>query len=368
MAGDSTPGSGGASAGSRGGWHSGRFAHVFAAIDLGTNNCRLLVARAAMSGFEVIDAYSRPVRLGEGVALNGTLCGDAIERTLGALEVCADKIDRNRVTRARHIATEACRRACNGEDFLARVKQRTGLRFEVIPPAEEARLAVASCENLLDPALPHALLVDIGGGSTEVSWIRIARRDGGSGAVTPELIDMVSVPWGVVTLTEACVRPRQHEGRPDAPVPRACYDDMIERIRADLRPFCARHGIAGEIGRGRVQLIGASGTVTTVSAHHLGLRRYSRSAVDGSSLAHEAILRICDQLAGLSVAELRGLPCIGDDRADLALAGGAILEAMCRQWPTPVVRVADRGLREGVLMDLMRQADRDADPLCRRGY
>src|SRR5580698_5116675 len=161
MAGDSTLRPGpqtGLPTASRGGWHSGRFAHTFAAIDLGTNNCRLLVARASVSGFEVIDAYSRPVRLGEGIALNGTLCGDAIDRTLGALDVCAAKIGRHRVTRARHIATEACRRACNGEDFLTLVKQRTGLCFEVIAPREEARLALASCENLLDPEIPFALL------------------------------------------------------------------------------------------------------------------------------------------------------------------------------------------------------------------
>ncbi len=358
MAGDSTP-----QAGNRGGWHSGRFAHTFAAIDLGTNNCRLLVARASVEGFDVIDAYSRPVRLGEGVALNGTLCGDAIERTLGALDVCASKIGRHRVTRARHIATEACRRACNGEDFLTLVRQRTGLGFEVIQPAEEARLALASCEDLLDPEIPYGLLIDIGGGSTEVSWIKIGRRDDRAGGVATELLDMTSVPWGVVTLTESCVSGLQR----DRAVSRACYDDMVERIRSDLRPFCARHGIAPAIARGEVQMIGASGTVTTVSAHHLGLKRYNRTLVDGSRIGREHILRICDQLSLLSVAELTHLPCIGDDRADLALAGGAILEAVCRQWPAPMVRVADRGLREGVLMELMRQADRDADPNCKRG-
>jgi len=348
---------------SRGGWHSGRFAHTFAAIDLGTNNCRLLVARATVEGFEVIDAYSRPVRLGEGVALNGALCGDAINRTLDALSVCASKIERHQVTRARHIATEACRRACNGEDFLSAVRQRTGLALEVIPPAEEARLALASCENLLDPDIPFALLVDIGGGSTEVSWVRVQARPGCANGLVTELVDMTSVPWGVVTLTEACVTERHR----DRAVDRACYDGMVERIRNDLRPFCARHGIGGAIARGEVQVVGASGTVTTVSAHHLGLKRYSRTAVDGSRIARESILRICDKLAELSVAELTSLPCIGDDRADLALAGGAILEAVCRQWPAPMVRVADRGLREGILMDLMRQADRDADPLCARG-
>jgi exopolyphosphatase/guanosine-5'-triphosphate,3'-diphosphate pyrophosphatase len=349
----------GTPSGTRGGWHSGRFAHIFAAIDLGTNNCRLLVARASASGFEVIDAYSRPVRLGEGVALSGTLCGDAIERTLGALHVCAAKIERRGVTRARHIATEACRRACNGEDFLGLVKARTGLAFEVIVPAEEARLALAGCESLLDPQTPFALLIDIGGGSTEVSWVKVGR---GQDRVVSEIVDMTSIPWGVVTLTEACVR-----GQPrDRAVGRPAYEEMVERIRADLRPFCARHGIGRAIARGEVQMLGASGTVTTVSAHNLGLRRYNRTTVDGSRIGREQVLRICDQLSVLSVSELTALPCIGDDRAELALAGGAILEAVCRQWPTPSVRVADRGLREGVLMDLMRQADREADPLTRR--
>jgi len=354
MTGESTP---------KGGWHSGRFAHTFAAIDLGTNNCRLLVARASVEGFEVIDAYSRPVRLGEGVALSGSLCGEAIERTLHALGVCASKIERNHVTRARHIATEACRRACNGEDFLAMVRDRTGLALEVIPPAEEARLALASCENLLDPDIPYALLIDIGGGSTEVSWIRVTRRTDRHGVV-PELVDMTSVPWGVVTLTEACCGDHPRE----RPLTRACYDDMVERIRADLRRFCARHDIGAAIARGEVQMIGASGTVTTISAHHQGLKRYNRTLVDGSRIGREEILRICDELSTLSVDQLTHLPCIGDDRADLALAGGAILEAVCRQWAAPVVRVADRGLREGVLMELMRQADREADQLCRRSH
>lgn len=353
MAGESTP---------KGGWHSGRFAHTFAAIDLGTNNCRLLVAKASVDGFEVIDAYSRPVRLGEGVALNGMLCGDAIERTLHALSICASKIERNRVTRARHIATEACRRACNGEDFLAVVKARTGLHFEVIPPAEEARLALASCENLLNPEIPFGLLVDIGGGSTEVSWVRVLRRDDRPGGMATELIDMTSVPWGVVTLTESCTRGQPRE----RPVDRICYDDMVERIRVDLRPFCAKYDIGRAIARGEVQMVGASGTVTTISAHHLGLKRYNRTMVDGSRIGRESILRICDELSVLSVDELTHLPCIGDDRAELALAGGAILEAVCRQWPAPMVRVADRGLREGVLMDLMRRADREADPVRRQ--
>jgi len=174
---------------------------------------------------------------------------------------------------------------------------------------------------------------------------------------------MTSLPWGVVTLTETCGAPPSRA----EPIGRACYEAMVELIRDGLRPFCARNGIGGAIERGEVQMIGASGTVTTFSAHHLGLRRYHRATVDGSHLARESILDICERISGLSVVELTALPCIGDDRAELALAGGAILEAVCRQWPAPTVRVADRGLREGVLMELMRQADRESDPRCRQG-
>ena len=174
------------------------------------------------------------------------------------------------------------------------VKQRTGLCFEVIPPSEEARLALASCENLLDPEIPYGLLIDIGGGSTEVSWIRVSHRADRLGGVATELLDMTSVPWGVVTLTESCVKGQPRE----QPVTRACYDDMVERIRADLRPFCAKHEIGKAIARGEVQMVGASGTVTTVSAHHLGLKRYNRTLVDGSRIGRDSILRICDQLVG----------------------------------------------------------------------
>ncbi|MBM3645368.1 MAG: Ppx/GppA family phosphatase [Alphaproteobacteria bacterium] len=346
---------------SKGGWHSGRFAHTFAAIDLGTNNCRLLVARASVEGFDVIDTYSRPVRLGEGVAATGTLCGEAIDRTLAALEACANRIARHRVTRARHIATEACRRACNGEDFLALVRQRTGLDFEVIPPAEEARLALASCEGLLDPARPRALLVDIGGGSTEIAWVAVRPHPQRPGAIDAELLDLTSIPWGVVTLTEAMAADRA----PGGALPEGRYAAMVERIAAELRPFCARHGIGGAVARGEVQMVGVSGTVTTVSAHNLGLARYHRATVDGSALDRAAILRICGKLAPLSTDELSRVPCIGEDRAELALAGGAILEAVVRQWAVESVRVADRGLREGVMVDLMRRADRDADPVGR---
>ena len=342
-----------------GGWRRGRFAHTYAAIDLGTNNCRLLVARASATGFDVIDAFSRPVRLGEGIGDRELLCADAIGRTLDALEVCAAKIHRAGVTRSRHIATEACRRAANGADFLSTVQQRVGLNLEIISPAEEARLALASCQSLIDPALPYAVLVDIGGGSTEVVWVMVRARPDLPCGLEMGIIDMVSIPWGVVTLTEALLggQPRER------PLGEGVYAGMIELIQTALRPFCVTNGVHKHAREGEVQMIGASGTVTTMAAHHLGLRRYSRAAVDGSSLARDTILRIGAELSRMSVDELTQVPCIGTDRADLALAGGAIFEAVCRMWPVGSIRVADRGLREGVLVDLMREADRESDPL-----
>lgn len=345
-----------------GGWRCGRFAHTFASIDLGTNNCRLLVARASATGFDVVDSYSRPVRLGEGVAAQQALCTDAIERTLEALEACAAKIRKAGVTRQRHIATEACRRAINGADFLARVRERTGLDFKIIPPREEARLALASCEALIDRRATHVLLVDIGGGSTQVAWVASRPRDQGPCGAELTILDMVSVPWGVVTLTEARLAGRSRR----EPLPDGVYEQLVAHIIDALTPFCARNGVREKVAGGAVQMIGASGTVTTVAAYSMGLKRYHRSTVDGTTVDRDTILRIGARLAGMSVAELAELPCIGWERAELALAGGAILEAVCRQWPVSRVVVADRGLREGVLVDLMREADRECDPLTRR--
>jgi exopolyphosphatase/guanosine-5'-triphosphate,3'-diphosphate pyrophosphatase len=345
-----------------GGWRCGRFAHTFASIDLGTNNCRLLVARASATGFDVLDSYSRPVRLGEGVAAQRVLCSGAIDRTLEALDACAAKIRKAGVTRSRHIATEACRRAVNGADFLAVVRERTGLGLQIISPREEARLALASCEALVDQRSTHVLLVDIGGGSTEVVWVGARPRDNGPCGTELSILDMVSVPWGVVSLTEACLAGQSRREK----LAEGVYDRMVWQIREALASFCARNGVAERIAAGGVQMIGASGTVTTVAAYGMGLKRYHRATVDGTSIERDSILRIGSHLARMSVAELAELPCIGWERAELALAGGAILEAVCRQWPVGRVVVADRGLREGVLLDLMREADRECDPLTRR--
>lgn len=313
---------------------------LFGAIDLGTNNCRLLIAKRAGDGFRVVDAFSRIVRLGEGMSRDDRLGEAAMARALEALQVCAGKLARSRCAGFRGVATEACRRAANGAAFLARIEAETGLRLEAISPAEEAALAVAGCAQLLDPAMPHAVMFDIGGGSTEVMWL--ANREG-----RWSLLDFVSLPFGVVSVGEVlgagCVAPD-------------VYSATVARVAAALAPLEQRCGIAAEVAAGRVDMLGPSGTVTTLSALAMGLPRYQRDRVDGSLLAAATIRELSAKLAAADFAARAGNPCIGAERADLLVAGCAILEGICGLWPVPHVRVADRGLREGILLGLMASA------------
>ena len=320
----------------------GDCASFYAAIDLGTNNCRLLVARAKGDGFTVVDSFSRIVRLGEGLANSGRLSDAAIARTVDALGVCASKIDRWSVVQQRHIATEACRRAVNCHNFVSHVAARTGLKLEIIPPIEEARLALAGCLPLLDPAYSRVLLIDIGGGSTEASWIEHDRQG-------VRLVDSISLPFGVVSLSEKFAAHWQ-----GGCLDRQRYDFVVQDVGNQLRSFDQRHGIAEAIAQDKVQMIGTSGTVTTVAAINLGLRRYNRSMVDGTRIGREAVHEACRALLCNDLAGLAANGCIGPERADLVLAGCAILEGICALWPVNTITVADRGLREGVLMDLIR--------------
>jgi exopolyphosphatase/guanosine-5'-triphosphate,3'-diphosphate pyrophosphatase len=312
-------------------------APVFAALDLGTNNCRLLVARATNGSFHVIDAFSRIVRLGERLSANGTLGSEAMQRSLEALHVCAAKLRRRAITGFRGVATEACRRAANGNAFLARVTRETGLRLEVIAPHEEAGLALAGCAPLLDPDVPRALLFDIGGGSTEVIWAACDHADW-------RIVDAVSLPCGVVSFAEHFGGDRiTHED----------YAEMVRRIAVLLAPFEGRNAIAAHVASQGVQMLGTSGTVTTIAGVRMDLPRYQRSLVDGSWLRLDEVIGASRQLAALDWAGRAAHPCIGPGRADLVVAGCAILEAICNTWPIARLRVADRGLREGIILGLM---------------
>ena len=331
--------------------HADSSAPAYAALDLGTNNCRLLVATpCAEGGFRVVDAFSRIVRLGEGLGRAGRLSPAAMSRTIDALRVCASKMQRCSVLGARSVATQACRQAANCDEFLARVAAETGLVIETISCAEEVRLVLRGCLPLLEAQPSHGLVFDIGGGSTEVVWIRL-------GGEQPEILDWISIPLGVVTLSE-----RYGQGN----ICSADYDRLIAEIDASLAPFCARHGIAAAVARGTVQMLGTSGTVTTLGGLSLGLARYDRSAVDGTYLGFEAIERLCGMLRGLDCAGRAAQPCIGSERADLVLSGCAVLEAICKRWPVGRLKVADRGIREGILCELM-QSGGSAAPAAAHG-
>ncbi len=313
---------------------------VVAAIDLGTNNCRLLVARHDGSALVVIDAFSKVVRLGEGLLASGELSQAAMDRAVAALGVCAAKIQRRGVRLSRAVATEACRRARNGPDLVRRVRAETGIALDVISAAEEARLAVLGCHNLMEPGEGPAVIFDIGGGSTEVMLV-----DPGAGA--PQVLDWVSIAWGVVSMTE-------YAGPigVDAAARMAAYARMVDAATAALsefaarvRPLCANPAA--------LRLMGTSGTVTTLASVFMDLPRYDRRLVDGAVVPSADLRAICRSLAQASVPERAMIGSIGRDRADLVVAGCAILEAIIDMWPAERVGVADRGIREGILMGLV---------------
>lgn len=324
----------------------------YAALDLGTNNCRLLIATPAGASFRVVEAYSRIVRLGEGLSQTGRLSETAMDRALAALKVSAEKVRRRRVVRLRAIATQACRSAANGPDFIARVAEETGLKLDIITPREEAQLSVAGCLNLLDRGVDAALVVDVGGGSTELSWVDLkgAGLDDGPARFSTGRLPIkawLSIPIGVVSLAE-----RFPEGEAAT---ETWYRSMVETVKGEIAAFRRADPLRELFAAGRAHLIGTSGAITSLAGMHLGLRRYDRSRVDGIWMSREECDEAARRLLSLSPQQRAEQPCIGPDRADLVLAGAAILQAVQELWPCERVRVADRGLREGLLMSLMAE-------------
>jgi exopolyphosphatase/guanosine-5'-triphosphate,3'-diphosphate pyrophosphatase len=324
---------------------------VYGALDLGTNNCRLLLATPSRRGFRVVDSFSRIIRLGEGVSHSGQLSTIAMSRTIEALKVCAGKIRRHKVVRARLVATEACRVAGNGPEFLDRVARETGLELEMLSRHEEARLAVAGCSSLIDTDAEFVLVFDIGGGSTEIVWLDLTHRRKpwlppfqDQAEADAAMVAWTSLPVGVVTLAETFGAQN---------VTPEIFEAMVDHVVAMLTRFEAEHAISRRIKGRKVHLLGTSGTVTTVAGILLGLPRYDRARVDGCWVkvkdAQAVTYSLLERTYEARIAE----PCVGKERADLVLAGCAILEALLRQWPCENLRVADRGLREGILTTLM---------------
>lgn len=324
--------------------------NLFAAIDLGTNNCRLLVAKPLKEGFRVIDAYSNVVRLGEGLAATGNLSDDAMGRAVEAIGKCAEKINRHKVRYHRSIATQACRVAGNGQAFIDRVREETGLRFDIISAKEEAKLAVMGCLNLADTNKDIALVIDIGGGSTELSWVDLGRqrRADAEGRILkrPPIAAWVSIPVGVVTLSE------QH---PEQEPRSEWYDSMRDHVKQCLADSNSDKRYTKLFQQGRGHLIGTSGTITSLAGVHLGLERYQRNRVDGLWMRSADVVTIARRLGGKSPEERAAEACLDADRARLIVAGCAILDVVCELWPSHGIRVADRGLREGILMGLINR-------------
>ena len=330
-------------------------AELYAALDLGTNSCRMLIAQPKGSQFHVVDSFSKSVQLGQGLEASGRLSRAAMRRTAQALKICRSKIDKHDVLRMRLVATEACRRAENGSGFLNHITRETGLKLEIIKPEEEARLAVISCAPLVSPRTEQLLVVDIGGGSTELVWIDLSRipkierpralmrlntgfkPDPASPFPAAHVVDWISVPLGVATLRD------QFDDVENDAARFALMSWYFEENLSEFSPYEAEQTREG------FQIIGTSGTVTTVAASHLGIRRYDRSKVDGLRMTSDQIDKVIREYLDMGPEGRRADPRIGKDRHALIMSGAAILQALLRVWPTDRLTVADRGLREGLL-------------------
>ncbi len=311
----------------------------YAAIDLGTNSCRLVIATPTPTSFRIVETFSKITRLGEGIINDDELSRPAIRRTIGALKVCAGVLaEYAPIYRWRYVATAACRRAKNCVDFIEAVKRETGLNIETISSKEESRLAVVGCIPLLNRNIKRALVFDIGGGSTEISLARVTNTG------NTFIEGFISLPYGVVTISEAF---------PSQDMTNLAYNTIIERTHKLLKDFEEKYNICEAIKNQEIQIIGTSGTVTVLGAVHLNLPRYNRSAVDGLSIIKQDIDKAISKIKRLGDEGRKKHPCIGAQKADLTMAGCAIIEALCSFWPISEITVADRGIREGILLDMM---------------
>lgn len=312
-----------------------------AALDLGTNTCRLLIAAKTSNGPQVVDSFVRVIRLGDELATKGHISREAMLRALAALTICAKRLKDYNLIDRRFVTTAVCREASNRDDFLDLIRLKTGLELEVISTAEEARLAIVGCADLLDTSTRYAIAFDIGGGSTEVMWMELFPHK------RPEIIQWTSLPLGVVTVAETLKKE-------SSPL------DFLRKIRKavaeEMKAFCDKAYIYPQLRRNNIQLIGTSGTVTTLAALHMNLERYDRTLVNGLHLTPETIKRTIASLYAMTPEKQMLHPCIGPLRADLVMGGVAIFEGIYDVFPINPVRVADRGVREGILFDLMNES------------
>lgn len=332
--------------------HAGNDFPIFAALDLGTNNCRLLIARPIVTkdgsgpGIKVVDTFSRIVRLGEGLSVSNQFLPEAMSRTLAALKTCQKKIEKSSAVMMRYVATEACRQAANSREFLEQVRKETGLEIEIVSNEEEAKLAFLGCSSLLGPQAENAVVFDIGGGSTEFMWVK---RDT---MAPPELmcehriIDWLSLNQGVMNLSE------KFGGTAFAEM---YFDELVGHLVKTLRGFDRKNKISEAVAAGNVHMLSTSGTLTTVAAIHLGLSRYERSRIDGVTFSVDELRDAGQEIIAMRPSERFSNACIGPERSDYIISGCAIFEAICTLWPISRITIADRGVREGIIISLMHE-------------
>lgn len=307
----------------------------FAAIDLGSRNCRTIVGCQSKAGaFEYIETYSKSVSLADGVAASKKLSRKSMDRTIEALAFCSKVLSRYAGLTYLAVATDAMRRAENASVFIKRVKRELGLIISIITPQEEAYYAALGCIEVLSLETEIFVVFDIGGGSSEIALCR-QKSD-----KDIELIDSLSIPYGVINLLES----KDH-------LTFSGYSNLVQKISDLSRDFLNQYATTLDFVN-NFQCIGTSGTTTTVAALNMNLRFYDREKINDSILQFSEILKTVHYVQSLSEDERKLHPYISQSNEDLVLGGLTILEGIVRGLPASTITVTDRGVRDGVVYAL----------------
>jgi exopolyphosphatase/guanosine-5'-triphosphate,3'-diphosphate pyrophosphatase len=303
-----------------------------AALDVGTNTVLMLVVERTADGqILTLADMSRITRLGRGVDASGALDPEAMTRTVDAIAEFAEQAHSLGAEKILTAATSAARDAKNGPEFLAMVKARAGLDLDIISGEAEARLSyVATMKGLnLDPA-DKILIVDIGGGSTELIRAEPGRK-----------LDVVSLQIGSVRLTERLVHHDPPVAREAAEL-RLAADEALRNLGWDYRPDA---------------LVGIAGTVTTICAVALAMDKYDAVVVHGYRLSQAQVLETIRRLGAVPLEERKRIPGVEPGRADVIFAGAALLERIMGHFHAAEAIVSDRGVRWGLIWRELEGAD-----------
>ncbi len=304
---------------------------TFASIDIGTNTISLLIAEINEAGdFNNIQSENRITRLGAGFAQNNTLSGPAIERALATLIAMRALLEKEKIDRFVVTGTSAVRKAKNRKDFLESVKQKTGFEITVISGEEEARCTLLGISLLFQDRNKTTVVIDIGGGSTELI------ADDWAG---PPFLS--STPLGAVTLSEGYLLS-------DPPTARE-MKSLENVIAAELAKI--EHPMPSAC-----RFVGTAGTLTTLAAIDQKMTRYDPDRINGYRLSYSGIEGIVNELARLPIQKRQSVPGLEKGREDLIVSGGLILLSVMKRFGYHQVLVSDYGLREGLLIDLYQNS------------